>query len=43
MKLPAKCFDRAEKKDKKMVAEIIDMIEEQYKPQPAIKGLKIAL
>lgn len=41
--LPEKVFDRAEKKDKKVVEEITDILKKQYKPQPKIKGLKIAL
>ena len=36
-------FDRAEKGDETLVAEIVDILNKQYKPQPAIKGLKIVV
>jgi thymidylate synthase len=41
--LPENAFERAEKKDKDLVDQIIGQIAEQYKPQAAIVGLKIAL
>ncbi len=41
LKLPKNSFDRAEKKDKKLVEEIIKNIESQYKPLEAITGVKI--
>lgn len=36
-------FDRAEKGDETLVTEIVDILNKQYKPQPAIKGLKIVV
>lgn len=39
--LPKNFFDRAEKKDKKLVEELGADIEKQYKPLESIKGVKI--
>ncbi len=39
--MPKNSFDRAEKKDKKLMDEISKEIEKQYKPQEAIAGVKI--
>lgn len=41
--IPENAFERAEKKDKALVEEMIEQISKQYSPQPAITGLKIAL
>jgi len=41
--LPENSFARAEKKDKSLVDEIFNPINEQYQPMDAIKGLKIVL
>ncbi|TSC68190.1 MAG: Thymidylate synthase [Parcubacteria group bacterium Gr01-1014_72] len=41
--LPPHTFDRAEKKDKKLVDEIFENLSTQYKPLEPIKGLKIVL
>ena len=41
--LPANTFDRAEAKDVELVEEINDMIQSQYQPAEAIKGLRIVL
>lgn len=41
--LPEYSFDRAEKKDIELVAEIFDNLKGQYNPGEAIKGLKIVL
>jgi thymidylate synthase len=41
--LPQKSFSRAEKKDITLVKEITTSFKKQYKPAPAIKGLKIVL
>ena len=41
--LPKNSFDRAEKKDKKLVDEIVANLEKQYKPLEPIKGIKIVL
>ncbi|KKU70113.1 MAG: Thymidylate synthase [Parcubacteria group bacterium GW2011_GWA2_47_21] len=41
--LPKNSFDRAEKKDKKLVEEIVANLEKQYKPLEPIKGIKIVL
>lgn len=41
--LPSKSFSRAEKKDIELVKEITNSFKKQYKPAPAIKGLKIVL
>ena len=43
LSVPKGAFERAEKKDATLVHEIADMIQSQYNPQAAIKGLKIAL
>lgn len=39
--LPLKSFNRAEKKDVELVKQITLDLKKQYKPSPAIKGLKI--
>lgn len=41
--LPKNSYDRAEKKDVKLVDEIVTLINSQYTPQDAITGLKIVL
>jgi thymidylate synthase len=41
--LPKNSYDRAEKKDKKLVEQITALITAQYQPQPAITGLQIVL
>ena len=41
--LPKNTYDRAEKKDAKLVPQIVDPIEAQYKPMPAITGMQIVL
>jgi thymidylate synthase len=41
--LPKKAFERAEKKDVKLVEEIVENIASQYSPMEAIKGLAIVL
>lgn len=41
--LPSKSYDRAEKKDKKLVEQIVERIASQYQPQPAITGLTIVM
>ena len=41
--LPKNTFDRSEKKDKKLVDEIVSPIAAQYNPLPAITGLQIVL
>lgn len=43
IELPKRTFDRAEKKDEKLLLEIVTPIQTQYKPQDAIKGLQIVL
>ena len=43
MNLPKNTFDRSEKKDKKLVDEIVSPIAAQYNPLPAITGLQIVL
>lgn len=43
IELPKHAFDRAEKKDPKLVVQIVASFTEQYKPQEAIKGLQIVL
>ena len=43
VKLPKKTFDRSEKKDKKLVDEVVDPIAAQYNPLPAITGMQIVL
>lgn len=39
----ASWFDRAERKDEKLVSEIVEKLENQYRPLPPISGLKIVL
>ncbi len=41
--LPKNTYDRAERKDKKLVPEIVDPIAAQYQPLPAITGMQIVL
>jgi len=41
--LPKNTFERSEKKDRKLIPELTEIVEPQYKPMEAIKGLKIAL
>ncbi len=41
--LPKNAFDRAEKKDKKLLDEIVENIMSQYNPLEAIKGLQVVL
>ena len=41
--LPKSSFERAEKKDHKLVDEIVSQFTLQYQPQPAITGLSIVL
>ncbi len=41
--LPKNVFDRSEKKDKKLVDEIVNPIAAQYNPLPAITGMQIVL
>ena len=41
--LPKNAFDRSEKKDKKLVEEIVGSLSEQYSPLPAITGMQIVL
>jgi hypothetical protein len=41
--LPKNTFDRAEKKDVKLVNDIVSEFQAQYVPQEAIKGLQIVL
>ena len=41
--LPKNVFDRAEKKDRKLVDEIVNPIAAQYDPLPAIAGMQIVL
>lgn len=36
-------FDRAEKGDESLVPEIVDLLEKQYQPMEAIRGMKIVL
>ena len=43
LKLPPKSFERAEKKDTKLVDEINDYITSKYNPGEPLKGLKIVL
>ncbi len=43
VELPKNSFDRAEKKDPKLVDEIVSVFASQYNPQPAITGLQIVL
>jgi thymidylate synthase len=41
--LPKNAYDRAEKKDKKLLDEIVENIASQYNPLEAIKGLQVVL
>jgi thymidylate synthase len=41
--MPKNAFDRAEKKDRKLVDELVSSFKEQYQPLPAISGLQIVL
>jgi len=41
--LPKNTYDRSEKKDKKLVDEIVNPIAAQYNPLPAITGMQIVL
>lgn len=41
--LPPKTFERAERKDKKLVCEIVENLQKQYHPLDHIKGIKIVL
>lgn len=43
IKLPENSFDRAEKADRELVAQINEIVVAQYTPQEPIKGLKIVL
>ncbi|MFA5888926.1 MAG: thymidylate synthase [Candidatus Paceibacterota bacterium] len=43
LKLPKNSFNRAEKGDKKLVEEIFDNLNKQYKPMESIRGIKIIL
>ena len=43
IRLPDKTFEKAEKKDRKMVNEIIENISKQYSPMETIPGIKIVL
>lgn len=43
LSLPKNSYERAEKMDTKLVEEIYENLSRQYKPQSAIKGLKIVL
>jgi thymidylate synthase len=43
LKLPTRTIERAEKKDPKLVTEIVENLSEQYHPLDAIKGIKIVL
>ena len=43
LNLPPKTFERAEKKDKKLVKEIVGNLQSQYEPLEHIKGIKIVL
>jgi len=43
IELPKRTYDRAEKKDEKLLVQIVTPIMEQYRPQEAIKGLQIVL
>lgn len=43
LQLPPRSFDRAEKKDGKLVEQIVSAFTERYKPHEAIKGLQIVL
>ena len=41
--LPKNSYDRAEKKDTKLVEQIVEQFTTQYTPQPAITGLQIVM
>lgn len=41
LKLPPKSFERAEKKDPKLLEDIVENLQAQYNPLEAIKGIKI--
>jgi thymidylate synthase len=41
--LPKNAYDRAEKKDTKLLDEIVSSLSSQYEPMPAITGLQIVL
>jgi len=41
--MPKNAFDRAEKKDRKLAAELVASFENQYAPLPAISGLHVVL
>lgn len=41
--LPKAAYDRAEKKDPKLVAQIVEVFQTQYSPMDAIKGLQIVM
>lgn len=43
LNLPEKSFERAERKDEKLVEEITENLVRQYKPMDVIQGLKIVL
>lgn len=43
IELPKRTYDRAEVKDEKLLMQIVEPIQVQYKPQEAIKGLQIVL
>ncbi len=43
LSLPKRAFDRAEKKDPKLVEEIVSPLQAQYQPLPPIEGLRIVL
>lgn len=43
LSLPKRSFERAEKKDVKLVEEIVEDLSSQYHPMEAISGLKIVL
>ena len=43
IELPKKSYERAEKKDTRLVEEIVSKFSAQYEPQPAITGLQIVL
>jgi len=43
LSLPNNCLPKAEKKDRKIVNQIVDNIKNQYQPMDAIPGLKIVL
>jgi thymidylate synthase len=43
LELPPNAFDRAENKDPKLLAEIVENLSRQYNPMEPIKGLKLIL